>query len=730
MALPTAMTIFNRSMVNLENEKGRLRSYDLHKETVTRLNSNIKFYSVGKFRDYEKHKDEFFEDFIFDIKIATDSIISRKIYELEINSSSLVINDYGFDGTNIKSYKFNDLSTFGKDHDLYFDIKINNFNQLNGLVNKKIIFEPIDQTITSFRNQVSVNSTSSIQSRNNPSDQLHIVGTFNNTMIAEEYINSLINLFDYDGINDRRLEYERTINFVKERSKILRIELDAIEKEKKEFKVKNKLTDIKSDATYTLSQQYEYDSELFVSRSQLGLLEILESEMDSLHFELLPVNFGLESSDINNLISEYNLLVVERSSLLAGGAGSKNNLVLILEKQLSDYYDNILISIENYTSSLRSKVKNIVSKENEFENQYLEIPENERILRSIERELEIKEALYLLLLQKREEASINYAVVKPTIKIIDMPRSAIAPIYPISKNIYLIASFLALIFPTGILSLLFYFDNKIRIRDDIKSLNIPILGETPFLKVFESNQDIFNSLKVTSREPFVESLRMIITNLGYIVGSIEKSKTVLITSSIKGEGKTLLSTSIAKILSFSDKKVMLIGSDLRNPQIHTHLNIEKNQFKGLSNYLYEKNDNFRDYIIKSDNLDIMLSGTIPPNPSELLESKKFNSLVTKLRRTYDYIIIDSAPCLLVSDTFKNSDIFDTSIFVVRSNHTPKDILKFIDDVDKTKKLKRISIILNGVGDNSFYGYSYRYKYNYSYAYNYGYGYGYKNDEDS
>ena len=227
---------------------------------------------------------------------------------------------------------------------------------------------------------------------------------------------------------------------------------------------------------------------------------------------------------------------------------------------------------------------------------------------------------------------------------------------------------------------------------------------------------------------------MLIANLKFTNLEINKNnegKVILVTSSIKGEGKTLISSRLSKVISFSDKKTILIGADLRNPQLHKSLGIDKNT-KGISDYIYRNDIDWKDLILKSGSLEILLSGTIPPNPTELLNSKKFKSLITYLKKVYDYVIIDSAPCLLVADTLQFSNYVDTSLVVVRANYTQKDIISFISELKLNNKLEKINIVFNGVGNSSAYGYKYGYqygyKYGYKYGYNYGYGYGYGEDK--
>ena len=229
------------------------------------------------------------------------------------------------------------------------------------------------------------------------------------------------------------------------------------------------------------------------------------------------------------------------------------------------------------------------------------------------------------------------------------------------------------------------------------------------------------------RNPLFESIRIMLANLNFTLAN--DKKVILVTSSVKGEGKTLISIFTAKSLVLNKKKVILVGADLRNPQIHTNFNLDRNKLKGLSNYLSSESSekDVNEYINNIEGLDVMFSGPIPPSPSLLLSSVKFKNLIAHLKSVYDHVIIDSAPCLLVSDTFEISSNADLTIYSYRANYTDRVIVNFIKESAKNNKLKNINLVLNGVGNSQSYGYGYGYKYGYKYSYNYGYGYGYSNE---
>ncbi len=723
MALPTSMTIFNRSMINLENEIGIIKSFRLHRKAITRLNSNVRFLIEGRIKSSESHKTEWWNEYKFDLKSGFDNYVFL-YYEISISNNMLIIKHVESDGYLIKEYSFDNRSTYEKQSDLPFDLKV--INDDTYFLKRNLIIEPVDFTTEKFL------ESTSIVSSGKESDQLIVKFTHNNPKICVEYLNTLIDEFNKDGINDRQLEYRNTIEFVNNRSLLLADELQKIEIKKQKFKELNNLSDINFDATLIVGKQYDYDAELFEAKSQIDLLNLFQSSLENFNTKILPLDIGLNDASINSLIIEYNKIFkdVEEYKTIAG----PNNVYMNnLFEQLENSFDNILKSIANYKLKLEKTVENLKSKEVEYTDMYSSIPENEKILRSIERELEIKEKLFLLLLQKKEEAAINLAVIKPSIKIVDYGRLPKFPISPVKRNIYFGFILIGVLFPFLILSLIFFMDNKIHTKFQLSQLipNLPIVGEIPYIK----NEDDANLMSFdtkVSRVPLVESFRMLVSNLNYtIFKGEEKTKIILVTSSVKGEGKTIVSSCLSKLLSDKFKKVLLIGADLRNPQIHKYLGLEKSVL-GLSDYIFRNDLDWKDILINRNRLDILLSGTIPPNPLDLLSSDKFDNFLKNAKKEYDCIVIDSAPCLLVSDTFELSDKVDSTLYVVRANHTDKTVLDFLNENHKNNKLKNLNVVLNSVGNSAKYGYKYGYqygyKYSYKYGYNYGYGYGYEEDK--
>ena len=714
MALPTAMTVFNRSMINIENEIGTVSSYDIHSRVVKKLNSNIKYFKSGDIKTVEVHKQNLFKDYSIEYKVNLEEV-SRAKYKFEINENSLEVKSFEGEDLGIeKTYNFENLSTFSNKHDLPFEIQILDYDKNT---NEWLIeFNDRNFTIEMFKKNVDISSIGK------ESDQLKISLVYPNRIKAQEYISTLVTVFDQDGIQDRKLEYDRTIEFVNTRSSFIEKELEVIELRRQKFKENNDLVDIKTDANLNINQRFIYDAELFKSINQSDLALLLKESISENSYDIIPVNIGLERENINELIIKYNDIINERNRYLIS-AGENNFLVKNLNAQLDKYSNSIIQSIDNYISSLNVKINSLEQKESEFSDYYSEIPENEKILRAIERELEIKESLFLLLLQKREEAAINNAVVKPSIKIIDSARSSIIPYYPNVIYSYAAAIVISQILVLIVLFVYFYFDNKIHTKSHLTDSlggDMPILAEVPHV-----SDSVYLESMITNRNarsPLAESIRILVSNLKFVFFN-KKSETegniLLVTSSVKGEGKTLISSNTAKALTVNNHKVLLIGADLRNPQLHKFLGVEKSE-KGLSDYIYDGKLNWRDFLFKEENLDILLSGTIPPNPTEMLSSINFKKFIETARKEYDYVVIDSAPCLLVSDTFEISNYADATLYVVRSNYSTFDLCDFIIENKRNKKLKNINLILNAVGNSQSYGYKYSYQYGYKYEYGYNY----------
>ena len=336
------------------------------------------------------------------------------------------------------------------------------------------------------------------------------------------------------------------------------------------------------------------------------------------------------------------------------------------------------------------------------------------------------------MLQKREEASVAKAITTPSLKVVDYAMTNHVPIAPKRGIIYFIALFIGLIIPFGIVYVIFLLDTKIHSKLDLERLspNIPVVAEIPF--IVEENRIITKN----DRSVLAESFRILRTNINYLfpLKKAGECPVVYTCSSIKGEGKTFVSLNLALTFASMDKKVLLLGADLRNPQLHKYLKLNKNRV-GLSNFLYDITTDWKNLInekaLNNEFLSIVFAGSVPPNPAELLSNGRFEELLNILKKHFDYIIVDTAPTILVTDTLLISQLADITVYVTRADHTDKKLLSYSKGLKEQGKLLNMSYVINNVGGEKGYGYGYDYKYSYgyTYGYNYGYGYGYGEEDD-
>ncbi len=712
LELPSAEDLFSNSKINLENEIEVIKSYPILEQVVRNLKLTTSFVAIGDIMESL----ELNAPFEFSSTISNDSIKKEREYHLELTDQGLEITDYDNDD---KTYLFKEFSTYKSSHDLPFELK--NIDKEIWDENYEgfyITYQPINSVVASLKKDIIIESVGK------ESDIISLSLKSTNKEYAENIINELIKVFNEDGIKDRQLIHKRTIDFVNDRYAFLSLELDSIEIVKQLYKVDNNLVDLTANSAISLEQSFKSEESLFSIENQISVTNLLMATLNNTDLELLPANIGIENAEINSLISDYNQTILERKKLILS-AGSNNPSIRQMDNSISDSRSNIIFSLQNHLNQLNNLKEKFSKQYFEYDSRVSDLPEKEKILRSIERNQEIKEALYLFLLQKREESEVSYAVTEPSIKVVEYALTDNIPVSPKPKIIYLGAVLLGLLLPFGVLYLIFLFDTKIYSKDDLLELKIgaPIVAEIP--EIEEQENKMITSSK--ERSVLAESFRVLTSNLNFILPKDSSvGKVIMNTSTVKGEGKTFSALNLAMTYSSFDKKVLLIGADLHNPQLHKYLNVEKS-ITGLTNFLMDKNMNWESALLKPNselNCDILLGGAIPPNPAQLLSNGNLDVLLEKAKSKYDYIIIDTPPSLLVSDTLTIAHLADVVLFVTRCNHSNKEVLNFIKDVINDEKIKNVALVLNGLGKMNAYGYGYGYKY----SYNYGYGYGYNSDD--
>ena len=686
--------IFKKSNINLENAKETLTSY----RTIEHVVKELKLTSVI----YEKHIIQTSErntlPFHYNQVIPFDSIRSTSNFEINFNDRSLEVLDI----KNYKRYTFINFNSYDVEHDLPFQIKIEDKLQIKKNIGKKFILSLRQprEVILDLKKSIFVQSSEE-------SDLLELSIEGESPEKSEKILNTLIDVFNKDGINDRQLVSKNIYDFIDKRFIYLAKELDSIEVAKKDFKQSNNLVDLPTDTQLGLEQRIKTDEEVFKIENQLELSAVLKKTLNSdSKYDLLPSNVGLESINVNSLIKEYNSVVLEKDKLIVS-AGKNNLTVRSLLSKINDLRENIDKSLVAYEDQLNVSLQQIKSRNQIFKSQVAQVPEMEKRMRAIERQQDIKENSYSLLLKNREEAAINLGTIEPPSKVIEYAISNSDPIAPKSEIIYFGALVIGLLVPFGVLHIIFMLDTKLHSKSDIERIvsDIPVVGEIPEIKkgvkIFKNPND---------KSAFAESFKILSLNVNDILPLRKNGNVIYCTSSIKGEGKTFVSLNLSLALSSINKKVLLIDSDLRNPQIHNYLNIERNT-DGLSNYLYDIDIDFdwKSSLIKGfyqhPKHDTLISGSTLSNPAYLLANGRFKKLLEEARLLYNYVIVDTVPTTSVADTLLISQFADATICVTRADYTEKDIINASIDLHRKKKLKNMAYVITSVaGSDKFYGY--------------------------
>lgn len=529
---------------------------------------------------------------------------------------------------------------------------------------------------------------------------------------AEDFLDELVRQYNIDAINDKTQVSKKTKEFIDDRLEKVKSELFIIDEKVKEFKSDKNFTGIPAEAEIAFQSLKETNQRINVIRTQLSLANWIEelltkqSEVD----QVLPTSIGFDDAGLAIAINEYNQLILSKEKMKVN-AGPLNPALQQIESQMSSSRSSLLNSLANVTKSLEIQMKDLNTQAEKVLAVVKSIPGNERGFIDIAREQEIIGSLYQYLLKKKEETDISLAVTVPNAKIIDVAYGSNIPVAPKRKIIYLAALLLGLIIPFIFIYIFDLLDTKVHNKKDIESeLSVPFLGDVP---KSDSKEKVIigNDIRSSTAEAF----RLIRTNLDFMLTSNRKeSKAIFVTSTTSGEGKSFISINIAATLALSGKKVLLMGMDLRAPKVTEYLGIPDR--KGVTNYITDPDLTLKELIFtipEVKGLDIMSSGVIPPNPAELLMTKRIDNLFTIVKQEYDIVIVDTAPVNLVTDTLLIGKYADMFMYVVRANYLDKRLLAVPQELYNEKKLPNMAIVLNDTDPKRSYGYGYG-----------GYGYGY------
>ena len=544
---------------------------------------------------------------------------------------------------------------------------------------------------------------------------------------GQDFINQLLEMYNRNTNNDKNEIAQKTAEFIDERIGIISKELGSTEADLETFKRDAGITDLSSDAQIALTSNAEYEKKQVENRTQISLVEDLKKYLGHNEYEILPSNVGLKDITLAAQIDRYNEMLIERKRLLR--TSTENNPAIInLDTSIRATKANVQATLEGTLQGLFITKADLDREAKRYMRRISDAPGQERQYVSIARQQEIKAGLYLMLLQKREENAIMLAATANNAKIIDDAIADVIPVSPKRSIIYLAALCLGIAIPVVVIYLIDLTKFKIEGRADVEKLtSVPIAGDIPLtdekntkegsIAVFENQNNLMS-----------ETFRNIRTNIQFMLQN--DKKVILVTSTVSGEGKSFTSANLAISLSLLGKKVVIVGLDIRKPGLNKVFNLSSKE-KGITQYLANPEMDLMSLVQSSDvnrNLYILPGGTVPPNPTELLARDGLDKAIEILKKNFDYVILDTAPIGMVTDTLLIGRVADLSVYVCRADYTHKAEYTLINELYHEKKLPNLCTIINGVDlKKRKYGYYYGYgKYgkHYGYGKRYGYGYGY------
>ena len=711
------------STQSIDNEIEVLRSKTILKEVVNNLELYIQYYDEDEFPKKELYKtspvivnltnqeaDQLPGTALIDMKLAPEGSLDIQL--------KIGVNEYTKHFDKLPAVLPTDAGTFG-------------FTLKDSLLNGKVVGQNEIRNISAmvnrpfgvakgYQNMLNIAPTSKTTS-------VAVVSLMNtNIQRGQDFINKLMEMYNRNTNNDKNEVAEKTREFINERIQIIDQELGSTEDKLEAFKRDAGLTDISSDAQLAVSGNAEYEKKRVENGTQINLIRDLTKYINnpSNEYEVLPANIGLSDNGLTTQIDRYNELIFERKRLLRTST-ENNPMIVNLDTSIRAMKANVQAAIDGTLKGLLIVKADLDREASRFSRRISDARGQERQYVSIARQQEIKAGLYLMLLQKREENAITLAATANNAKIIDEPVAEGGPVSPRPKMIYMIALVVGVGLPVGIIFLIGLTKFKIEGRNDVEKLTtLPIVGDVPLTTERTGSIAVFENQNTLMSETF----RNVRTNLQFILKSDQK--VILVTSTVSGEGKSFISANLAISLSLLGKKIVIVGLDIRKPGLNKVFNIPRKE-QGITQYLSNPEKNLMDFVQLSDvnkNLYILPGGTVPPNPTELLARDGLDKAIEILKKNFDYVILDTAPIGMVTDTLLIGRVADLSVYVCRADYTRKAEFSLINELAESNKLPNLCTVINGLNlQKKKYGYYYGYgKYGkyYGYGKRYGYGYGY------
>ncbi|REH01906.1 exopolysaccharide transport family protein [Flavobacterium aquicola] len=686
---------------DLEEEKMFITSNDFLSTIITDLKLNINYYEKG----YLDNKVSY--DIPFEVKsLVSNDSLPQMAYNVKIVEQGFIVNEVSTE----KRYMIRNHTSSRVFKNIPFTIELTSKakkNILNYLDKEYVVtLEPTGIALKNLKAALNVVSYDS------PNTNLLLSHIGNNPALSVKILDKLIESLDKDIVDNKQKKFTKTISYLNQRIAVFTKEKDSIESIKENYLSNNNIYVLDQYIAAKTTEKTTTTANSLLNEKQIALTRFaIDDIRKSGSTSVLGTDYNLDLPSVSSMLANYNTRLME-SEVLLQRAQKNNPTYLSLMEQLKIQKQTILNTLGDYLNHLnQTNVVNKLEQDNAV-TEAKSIPTKDKELGNINNNLSLKEETYLALLQRREEAILNGAVLESNLSILDSPQTNYSAIFPKPKPFMLGAILFGFLLPLGFIYLTLQMDSKIHNEEDIQGKldDIPFLGTIPKIHV---SKKLENS--ATSRSIIAEATCTLFSNISYLLPHKEdkKGNILLFCSSIQGEGKSFCAYHNAITISNLNRKVLLIGADLRNPQLHDYFNVEKSTL-GLSNFLSNKNEDWKSFVVKepnsSENLDILFSGKIPPNPTQLLTNSNFEILLEEAKNLYDFIIIDTAPVQVVSDTLNFSSLADVTLYIVKSNYSDKRSLSQLKNFVKKGQLKNVGIVINGINEKNAYGYGYTYSY--------------------
>lgn len=695
--------------VNVANEILQFRSKKLMREVLQRLHADISYQLEDGLRSNELYNQS-------PVLLSFPDALPEQHFAFTVtlkDKKSLVLSD--FTGIDVKSdftVEMYDTVTLSRGMRVVAT-PTNYYNDSWTGTPIRVAKLPMESMVNYYK------SALGIQQEEEESSILTLALKDGSAARAEDILNTLINVYNEEAIKDKNQVAVNTADFINDRLIIIENELGGVESELETFKQRNQIVDIASSAGMYMSESQKYNTDALELETQLRLANFIKDYLTdpAKETDLIPSNTGIGDMNIESQINLYNTAKLKRDHLI-DDSSVNNPVVLELNNSLRAMKQNIIRAVDNMIVSLNVQRSDAQSREMRAQNRITSIPTKERKMLSIERQQKVKEALYLFLLNKREENALSQAMADNNARVIDGAEGGNSPISPNRNRILLLGLLVGLAIPSLACLGILFLDTRVHSRKDVEDIvSVPYLGEIPQDKEagkLNEQESPFLLAKEQRDSTVSEAFRILRTNMAFMARKDLPQQVIIFTSLNEGAGKTFISKNLGMSLVLAKKKVILIDMDIRRGTLSRQFHLHKT---GLTNYLADATLSAEDIIQHQDGFDIIAAGAIAPNPAELLMDERLDNLVTELRRRYDYIVVDSVPVGIIADATISNRIADLTIFVARAGRLDRRQLPEIEQLYKENKLHNMALVLNGADLHRRYGY---YGY-YGYSYKYGYG---------